>query len=204
MLSPRIATGLAATLILGLSSCKLTQQTIDFSVFADAVIPPQNDDVMVEAGRGLPEQPSATATAQVNQAPLTAPATALPETAARSYKVQKGDTLSSIARAHKVTLAALYATNGLSETNSVIRDGQTLIIPAPGQTMAVAASPQVSAPAATHRAGSYTVATGDTLSSIARRHGISTAALIQANGLTSETADKIRIGQTIIIPPNNQ
>lgn len=44
---------------------------------------------------------------------------------------------------------------------------------------------------------SYTVASGDTLNAIARRTGVSTEALKQANGLSSGL---IRIGQTLTIP----
>lgn len=189
-----------------LSSCNITQQTIDFSVFSEAVVPAQNDDVQVEAGSGLPESAVASAPAAATPA---APVATTPAatTAGGSYTVLKGDTLSGIARKHRVSLAALYAANGLSETNTAIRDGQTLIIPAAGSTP-VAATPatankhQVAAAPARTAKGSYTVASGDTISSIARRHKISSAALMQANGLTKETADKLSIGQTLNIPAN--
>ena len=100
-----------------------------------------------------------------------------------------------------------YAANGLSETNTAIRDGQTLIIPAAGSTPVAAkpatvSKPQVAAAPARTAKGSYTVASGDTISSIARRHKISSAALMQANGLTKETADKLSIGQILNIPAN--
>src|SRR5690606_24375874 len=45
--------------------------------------------------------------------------------------------------------------------------------------------------------GSYVVRRGDSLSMVAERFGISTAALRQANGLSS---DVIRIGQELVIP----
>lgn len=45
--------------------------------------------------------------------------------------------------------------------------------------------------------GSYAVQSGDTLSRIASQHGVSTADLMQANGLTSST---IRVGQSLVIP----
>jgi murein DD-endopeptidase MepM/ murein hydrolase activator NlpD len=45
--------------------------------------------------------------------------------------------------------------------------------------------------------GGYTVSSGDTLSGIASRHGVTVDALKQANGLASST---IRIGQTLVIP----
>ncbi|MBR1978778.1 MAG: LysM peptidoglycan-binding domain-containing protein [Akkermansia sp.] len=194
-----------ATAVIYLPSCAVTQQTIDFSVFSDAVAPAQNDDVQVEVGSGLSASDSYTAPAT--------PVAATPASPARtggsagSYTVLKGDTLSAIARKHQIPLAALYAANGLSEENSGIRDGQKLIIPAAGKS-SPAPVVQVSTPAPlrskSSKAGSYTIVKGDSISSIARRHGISRAALMQANGLTPETADKINAGQTLNIPTNNQ
>ena len=100
-----------------LSSCNITQQTIDFSVFSEAVVPAQNDDVQVEAGSGLPESAVASAPAATKPAAPVATAPAA-TTAGGSYTVLKGDTLSGIARKHRIPLAALYAANGLSETNT--------------------------------------------------------------------------------------
>ena len=47
-------------------------------------------------------------------------------------------------------------------------------------------------------AGHYTIRSGDTLSSIAGRHGVSTAALAGANGITDP--DRIYAGRTLTIP----
>lgn len=44
----------------------------------------------------------------------------------------------------------------------------------------------------------YTIVTGDTLSEIAARHGISARRIIEANGLSG---DMIHVGQTLVIPP---
>lgn len=195
-----------ATAAASLTSCRITQQTIDFSVFKDAVIPAQNDEVQVEAGSGLSE---AAVAAQQATTPAPTPEPMLmtnepPPAAATagSYTVVKGDTLSRIARQHRIPLAHLYAANGLSAENTAIREGQVLNIPAAGS---IPTAPVVSTAApvpAPKRAtkGSYTVVTGDTISSIAKRHGISSAALMQANGLTKATADKLSIGQTLNIP----
>lgn len=197
-----------ATAVIYLPSCAITQQTIDFSVFTDAVTPAQNDDVQVEAGSGLSASDSYTApAAPVAAATPAAPSPARSGGSAGSYTVLKGDTLSAIARKHQIPLAALYAANGLSEENSAIRDGQKLIIPAAGKS-SPAPVVQVSTPAPLrsngNNTGSYTIVKGDSISSIARRHGITRAALMQANGLTPETADKINAGQTLNIPTNNQ
>ncbi len=46
----------------------------------------------------------------------------------------------------------------------------------------------------------YTVQSGDTLSGIAARFNVSVSALLEANGLTSEQGDALRLGQELIIP----
>ena len=46
----------------------------------------------------------------------------------------------------------------------------------------------------------YTVQDGDTFSAIAERFGVSMAAMLQANGMTPEQADNLRIGQELVIP----
>ena len=46
----------------------------------------------------------------------------------------------------------------------------------------------------------YTVQDGDTFSAIAERFGVSVAAMLQANGMTPEQADTLRIGQELVIP----
>lgn len=187
--------------------------------------------------------------------------------APRTYVVAKGDTLSVIARKHRVTLRALLQANGIAPENAdTLRDGQILNIPdpaprrkkravkkeepeaqasqesgtpAPGDTAttpavpapaaatpaattttsavtlptivtpppaqttpapapAPTAAPQAPAPAAGVQV--YTVLKGDTMTSIARKHGITVPALLQANGIAPEKADTLRDGQTLNIP----
>jgi len=96
--------------------------------------------------------------------------------------VQPGETLFSIAWHNGTTVQALMAANGLQST--LIYAGQRLVIPSPGGT-----TPPVS--------GYYVVKAGDTLYSIAKRNGISVAALMQANGLSNTW---IWVGQKLIIP----
>lgn len=59
------------------------------------------------------------------------------------------------------------------------------------------ASPAVSAPATAAASTSHTVAKGDTLGGIARRYGVSTAAIKQANAMTSDT---VVLGRKLVIP----
>ncbi len=98
-----------------------------------------------------------------------------------TYVVQRGDTLSSIARRYDTTVQALMAVNHLQSTNIYV--GQRL-------TISVASDPN-------QPVIYYTVQRGDTLSSIARRYNITVDAIRAANGLTSNT---IYIGQQLLIP----
>ena len=58
-------------------------------------------------------------------------------------------------------------------------------------------APQMAAAKATGAAGTYTVQSGDTLSSIARKTGVGTVALKQANGMQNGL---LKIGQTLNVP----
>jgi LysM repeat protein len=135
------------------------------------------------------------------------------KTGSSTYTVRSGDTLSVIARRHGVSIATLAQANNLTNPNA-LRIGQVLTIPSAAGSSAVAA-PVISAPAATTPAapaaapaapvtagGYYTVAKGDTLSGIARRHGTTIAKIMQANRMTTAQAHKLSIGQKIIIPNN--
>ncbi|MEL4893957.1 peptidoglycan DD-metalloendopeptidase family protein [Crocosphaera sp. Alani8] len=70
-------------------------------------------------------------------------------------------------------------------------DGETSFLPPRKQVI-----PQPNIQRVTQK--SYRVRRGDTLNSIARRHGISTQELISANGITN--ANLIRVNQTLMIP----
>ncbi|WP_443093957.1 LysM peptidoglycan-binding domain-containing protein [Mycetocola zhadangensis] len=88
------------------------------------------------------------ATASPDAAP-TAPAPPAPATS--TYTVLSGDTISGIASAHGVTVAAVFAANGLSSA-SIIYPGQNITIPAAGTPQsapapAPAPAPPVSSPA---------------------------------------------------------
>ncbi len=97
-----------------------------------------------------------------------------------TYTVQKKDTLSTIAREFETTAAALTKLNGLKNPNR-LTVGQKLKVPAKPPTETA-----------------YTVKKGDILSSIARKHNVTTQAIVAYNNLPS--ADKISVGQTLKIP----
>jgi LysM repeat protein len=122
-------------------------------------------------------------------------AMALPAYADTTYVVKPGDSLSKIALQFGVSTQAIVTANGLANPN-LLWVGQKLIIPAPG-TVPVAPV-QGSAPAGvTVGQTTYKVQSTDTLYKISRQHGVSLAALMAANGLTTYV---IYTGQVLTIP----
>lgn len=127
-------------------------------------------------------------------ASVTTDATIETASAPSTYKVKSGDTVSAIAGRYGLSTASVLAMNGLS-WKSTIFPGQTLHL----STKAPAKTPSTPA-ASTHTSSgsTHTVVRGDTLSSIASRHGVSTQALLKANGLGLTSI--IYPGQKIRIP----
>lgn len=115
-----------------------------------------------------------------------APATVTQQSNANVYVVQRGDTLSGIARAYGVSVGTLTAYNGIANPNRIYV-GQMIYIPTNG------ANPPASSCHSTH-----TVVRGDTLSAIARWYGTSTRQLQNANRLANP--NYIVIGQKLCIP----
>ncbi len=119
---------------------------------------------------------------------LTIPGAATPPTPVpATYTVRPGDTLFSIAQRFGTTVSTLAAANNIANPN-LISVGQVLRIP----TGTAPAPPQPPV------GGSYTVRAGDTLSSIAARHGTTVSALAAANNIANPNL--IRVGQVLVIP----
>ena len=127
-----------------------------------------------------------------------------------TYVVKRGDTLSTIAAKYHTTVANLASLNHIKNVN-VIFVGQVLKVPcgssaaSGGSSGAVVRATPVVTPSEPVTPGlgseprpTYTVKTGDTLSSIAARTGTSVNALMQANGIRN--ADRIYAGQTLRLP----
>lgn len=108
------------------------------------------------------------------------------------HVVQEGDTLFSLANRYGVSVQAIMSANGLSDPDAKLRAGSTLIIPVEGSTSEPAAATQPE-PAQT-----YTVQPGDTLVTIAQRHGTTVEALIEANDLANP--ELLSVGQVLKIP----
>src|SRR5687767_1677121 len=88
-----------------------------------------------------------------------------------TYTVQRGDNLYRIAQRCGITIEALMAANPSIPNRDTVSVGQVLVIP----------SSTVPTPVPTGACGAvYTVQRGDTLSSIARRCGVSLFAILTA------------------------
>ena len=104
-----------------------------------------------------------------------------------SYKVKRGDTISGIASLYGVSQRELMRVNHIRSARS-LRIGQTLQIPGggTGRGGSVASSD-----------GIYTVKSGDTLSTIAQRHGTTVKNIQNWNGMGRST--NLRIGQKLSV-----
>ncbi len=144
-----------------------------------------------------------------------------PPPAECTYVVKRGDTLSAIAAKYHTTVAQLAAMNHIKNPN-LIFVGQVLDVPCPkpvghkpphpvvvdtsGFVPSQPTQPvtpgtsaeQMNAPAAEAAATVYVVKRGDTLSQIATRHGVTTAALAQENGIRN--TNLIYAGQKLTVP----
>ncbi len=131
-------------------------------------------------------------------APAKPAAVAKPETTAgptSSYTVKAGDNFEKIGRKVGMSPERLAKSNGM-KTSSIIHPGQKLKVPgaATPQVAAVRdSSPKISGK--THK-----VATGETLFSISKKHGMSTEALAAANPQVK--AASLRPGQVVNLGGN--
>jgi N-acetylmuramoyl-L-alanine amidase len=101
-------------------------------------------------------------------------------TAARTYLVQPGDSLSAIAVEHGTSVSTLARLNGLSP-GGVLLAGSTLRLPGP-----------------TTDFESYRARSGDTLTGLAQSVGWSVAALARANGVS--VTHQLLIGERLRVP----
>lgn len=130
-----------------------------------------------------------------------------PAPVARRHTVKAGESLTSIASQYGVSVAELREWNRITSRKGTVQRGQKLTIRAADAAVAANEAPaDLEAPATEEakrsdakpaRATTHTVRRGETLSAIARRHGVSVEALRKANQLQSSA---IQAGQRLRLP----
>lgn len=181
---------------------------------ADALADNPRSDINTETNQGNDEINEVRATAASRQ-----------QLKSITHKVAAGETLASIAHTYGVSIADIKRWNSLSR--NTVRTGRQLRIvtadtsaqtPASTASSATAAAvdPAPAQPQQQHqpapkqqtsrqekkkqaapRTSNHNIANGETLSSIAKKYGVSVADLKKANGLSN---DNIRAGKTLKIP----
>ncbi len=107
-----------------------------------------------------------------------------------AYTVVRGDSLSAIAKRFNTSVSRLVALNQLTSSHR-IQIGQRILLPQDETSLAAQSQ---RAPAD----GIYTVARGDTVSTIARRFSVGETALLRLNGI--EDSHRIYPGQELRLP----
>lgn len=106
--------------------------------------------------------------------------------ASGTYTVKPGDTLSAIASRYGTSYQELARINNIADPNKIY----------PGQVLRVSAATPAPAPVTGGQV--YIVKSGDTLSAIGSRYGVSYQAIAQANNIPDP--NKIYVGQRLTIP----
>ena len=141
---------------------------------------------LIVVGRSL--QVQGTARPVTTGAP-SAPSSGGKQLPGQRHTVQYGDTIAGIAARYGIRTVDLVAWNGL--VDGKIYATTRLVLFDPGSLPAIGGS--TSTPGGTH-----VVQSGQTLSSIAGRYGVSASSIAKANGISDP--NRIRIGQTLTIP----
>jgi peptidoglycan DL-endopeptidase LytE len=127
-----------------------------------------------------------------------------PQQNAKTYTIISGDTLIGIANKHNITLAELKSWNNIS--SHLIYPGQVLKVSKSSSGSSSSSKPTTPAPPSTGNSSKtvYTVVSGDTLSYIAVKYGVSVRELKNWNSLSSDmiyVGQKLKIDGKISAPP---
>lgn len=106
-----------------------------------------------------------------------------------NYQIRSGDTLSGISRRFGTSIDALLRANPQIKNPNLIYAGQSLTLPGSGDSFQ---------PAPSQGGSRYTVRSGDTLSAIGARFGVSYMDIARANGIANPNL--IYAGQQLVIP----
>jgi membrane-bound lytic murein transglycosylase D len=116
-------------------------------------------------------------------------------------KIQRGETLSQIARRHRTTVEVLKTANQLQ--NSSIRAGRHLLVPVASQapeSYKLSAAQRLKRQQNRSRSGHkarHVVRNGDTLWDLSRQYKVGVRSLAAWNGMAP--GDPLRVGQTLVV-----
>lgn len=166
---------------------------------------PRHDDAdanhkrHVDQDRNVGNRPVfGTAVARPSQTTVTTVAATTKAAVPTNYTVRQGDTVSGIAARFGLSAQEVLVRNGLG-WNTIIHPGQTLhLASTPAVTTARTTTSAGSTSGSGSSTSSYHVKSGDTVSGIASRVGVSTTALLSANKLSQRSV--IYPGQTLRVP----
>jgi murein DD-endopeptidase MepM/ murein hydrolase activator NlpD len=148
------------------------------SATSDAADPATPADASAAPSDAAPADTNAPAANAPADQPVPDAVASTPPATPKSYTVQTGDTIYSIAKRNGVSVDAILWANKLTDPN-VVKVGQTLVIPpATGKL--------------------HTVKTGDTLDSLAQQYSVSKAGIVAVNGLDDDAT--LTSGQRLLIP----
>jgi LysM repeat protein len=190
-------TGLVAMLIQG---CKRENPDaqLNLAPVTDTNMPSMTDTNLAVADTNPPVPMPPVAT-NLPPVPPPQPPPQVADVGGSEYVVVAGDTLAKIAKAHSVSLKALESANpGLDPKKLKIK--QKLVIPASTKSADVA--PATATGVADAGSEAYTVKSGDSLSKIAKKSGVSLKALEAANPGVDPA--HIKVNQKLKIPAKSE
>jgi membrane-bound lytic murein transglycosylase D len=113
----------------------------------------------------------------------------------QQYKIQAGDNLVTISRRHHVDVATLRASNQLD--NDILKIGQILLIPDAGNGFSLHKGVNQGLASSESSRIEYKVRSGDTISGIAKKHGVNSKKIFSWNKLASNSI--IKPGQKLVV-----
>ncbi|MDD3364383.1 MAG: M23 family metallopeptidase, partial [Syntrophomonas sp.] len=129
----------------------------------------------------LGAHPSVARLSEGNFIPFSRAASSFAESQAKSYQIQKGDTLCKISQSYNVSLKNLMLSNQMDE-NTILEVGDTLRIPTAQEMI-------------------HVVVPGDMMCDVADRYQVSMEALVGAN--SDKNPDFLEVGDLLYIPNAN-
>jgi LysM repeat protein len=116
-----------------------------------------------------------------------------------NYTVKSGETISEIADRYGISSERLLQLNGIRDPKG-LQVGSRIIVPTAGPAAKPAKAASASGPSSPASRGpaNYTVKSGETISEIADRYGISSERLLELNGIRDPKG--LQVGSRIVVP----